>query len=525
MSDDDRTGTLDLETLVPPGRRWVLVVLTLISAAGTLAAFPPLNLTGLAWVAPALLMLSLSQVPWRQGFLHGWLFGTVFTAGIVSFILPFGALPWVVLSVVIGLFYGLFGIAGSLLRTAHPVWRVPALAGAWFLMEFLRGHVGSLSLTFGHLAYSQVENLPLIQLASVFGAYGVSFVMALLSASISCFFLAILPLTWPRPPDLRLFNRQAGRVALLCFMFMIANYGWGRWLDVQSRSRLQDALAQESVQVAVVQAEGATHGARRGSSATLGEYRRLSLQQPADLVVWPETAIGGPLNLDEHSQREVGEVARRLNAHMLVGAGEEASGRTYNSAYFIQPNGQILGTYRKMDLVMFGEYVPGRDSFPFLQRYPIRGFDYAAGNERRVFTADGYDLAPLICFEGIFPDQTREVSRLGADVIAIITSDAWAPGKNEVRIHSAVGPLRAIEARKYVIRAASIGRSAIYDPYGNIVAQVPFWENGVATAPVAPVRALSIYHRWGDWPLLFASLALLILGVLRARRGHFIVQL
>lgn len=522
---DDRTGTLDLQTLVPPGRRWVLVALTLVAAAGTLAAFPPLNLTGLAWVAPALLMLSLSQVPWRLGFLHGWLFGSIFAAGIVSFILPFGALPWIVLSLVIGLFYGLFGIAASLLRTAHPVWRVPALAGAWFLMEFARGHVGSLSLTFGHLAYSQVENLPLIQLASIFGAYGVSFVMALLAAAVSCFLMAILPLTWLRPPDLRLFNKQAGRVALLCFMFVIATYGWGRWLDVQSRPRLREALAQQSVRVSVVQAEGASHGARRGSDATLEEYRRLSLQQPADLVVWPETAIAGPLNFDEHSQRKVGEVARQLKAHMLVGGGEEASGRTYNSAYFFQPDGQILGTYRKMDLVMFGEYVPGRDALPFLKRYPIRRFDYTAGSERRVFTADGYDLAPLICFEGIFPDQTREVSRLGADLITIITSDAWAPGKNEVRIHSATAPLRAVEARKYVIRAASVGRSAIYDPYGNAVAQVPFFENGVASAAVSPMRGLSIYHRWGDWPLLVASLTLLLLGLLQSRRGHVIVQL
>ncbi|MCE5241322.1 apolipoprotein N-acyltransferase [bacterium] len=523
--------TLDLRQLVPPGRWVVLLLLTVVSGFATWAAFPPYELSGLAWVAPALLMLALSQVPPRQGFLLGWLYGTILMGGIVSFVAPYGALPWSALALAMGLFYGLFGLVGSALRTTPPLCRAVALAAAWYLVEFLRGHCGSLSLTFGDLAYSQSANLPFVQLASLCGHYGLSFTMALLSAGVSCMLSAMLPLTWLRPAvagqagaaSLKRFNRDAGRVALACFLLMIVLYTWGRFTAEMGRTRCAEATAPPPVRVAVVQGEATTTAADRAED-TVDRYVRLSEGQPADLIVWPETAIVGPLNRFPFRQRQVGELARRKQAHMLIGAQERERDRIYNSAYFIRPDGAIAGTYRKMDLVMFGEYVPGRERFPFLKRYPIRPFDFTAGRMRALFAAPEYTLSPLICFEGIFPEQTRRICRLGAQLVVIITSDAWAIGDNEVRIHSAVGPFRAVEARKYLVRAASIGRSAIYDPYGNALAEVPCYQNGVATAVVRRVDALSVYHFWGDWPLLVVSLVALAYALSQAKRGTFIIQ-
>lgn len=517
---------LDLQTLVPPGRRFVLPAMTILAALATLAAFAPLEYRGLAWVAPALLMLVLSQTRPASGFRHGWAFGTILMVGLISFARTYGLLPWLLLALLMGLFYGLFGLAASALRTTAPGYRVPALAAAWTLGEFLRGHVGSLSLTFGDLAYAlhRFDDLPFIQIASLFGPYGVSFLMALLSAGLSCLLLAMLPVTWLRPPDFRRFNRDAGRVALLCFGLVLASYVWGRYTMGVGQANLSLALAHQPVRVVAVQAEGAV-ARRRGEASAVDDYTRMSMAQPADLIVWPETAINLPLNLAHGQRRALADLARRMNAHLLVGAGECRVPCTFNSAYFFRPDGTLVGTYRKMDLVMFGEYVPGRKCFPFLKRYPIRSSDYIAGSERVVFTArNGYTLSPLICFEGIFPDQTREVARLGAQLIVIITSDVWARGSNEVGVHSPLSVFRAIEARKYLVRAASVGVSAVYDPYGHALASVPAWQDGVAAATVTPLSGLSFYHRYGDWPLLAASLALLLAGLLRARRGSFIVR-
>jgi apolipoprotein N-acyltransferase len=515
---------LDLRTLVPPGRRYVLLGLTIVSALTTLAAFPPLSLPGLAWVAPILLMLALSQLSPRAGFWHGWLYGAIFMGGIVGFAREFGLVPWIVSTAVMGLCYGLFGLAAAAVRTAHPFYRVPALAAAWALAEMLRGNCRPLALTFGDLALAlhRPDDLPFAQLASLLGHYGVGFLMALVSAGLSTVLLAMLPMTWLRPPDFRRFNRDAGRMAVISLLLVIGVYAWGRYTLAAGQRTTAAALTRQSLRTTVVQAEAETLRAR-GSAAVFADYRDLTLTSPADLVVWPETAITAPLNISLRRQSEVGELARRMNAHMLIGAGEACPPCTFNSAYFFRPDGSLVGTYRKIDLVIFGEYVPCRKQFPFLKHYPIRPFDFTAGDEYKLFDAAGCRLAPLICYEGTFPGPARRLCLMGAQLIVIITSDTWARGTNEVEIHSPTALFRAIESRRFLVRAASAGQSAIYDPYGNLLAEVPPWRNGLAAATVAPVDGLSTYHRFGDWPLLLGALALLGAGLLRARRGSFVL--
>jgi apolipoprotein N-acyltransferase len=514
----------DLHALVPSGRQRVLLALTVVSALATLAAFPPISYPGLGWVAPIFFLLALSQVPPKQGFLLGWLYGTIFMASIVQFVLQYGTLPWVMLAVFMGLFYGLFGVMASLLRTAPPFYRVPAIAGAWALCEVFRGHFGSLALSFGDLAYSlqRPDDLPSIQIASLFGHYGVGFLMALLAAGFSCVLLVMLPMTWLRPPDFRRFNRDAGRMCVLCLLLVIGSYSWGRFTTSMGKPMMQAALTARPLRVSAVQAEG-DGTQRRGSATVMADYAQYTVSQPADLIVWPETAIPYPLSYSRREREQIVALTQRMKAYMLVGAPEIVPSHTYNSAYFFHPDGTLEGSYRKMDLVIFGEYVPGRKAFPFLKHYPIRSFDFTAGAERKLFEAKGCRLAPLICFEGCFPDPTRELCRMGAELIVIITSDTWSRGSSEVQIHSPSAILRAIESRRFVVRAASVGQSAIYDPFGNRLAEVGPWQRGVAAATVAPMGGLTLYHRAGDWPLLIVSLVLLAIGLLRARRGSFIV--
>jgi apolipoprotein N-acyltransferase len=178
----------------------------------------------------------------------------------------------------------------------------------------------------------------------------------------------------------------------------------------------------------------------------------------------------------------------------------------------------VVDRYHKMDLVVYGEYVPLRKQLPFLERYPIRRTDLLPGTERKVMDVKGVQVAPLICFEGIFSRPAREACRKGAEVIALLNSDAWAEGTQEVAQHSVTAPFRAIEARRYVCRAASTGISAIYDPYGEALDLIPVGMPGVAADTVYARRALSLYHRVGDWPLAAISLALIVFAALGPRR-------
>lgn len=500
----------------PPGRRHVLLGLTVAAALAGFAAFPPLDLGALGWLFPIPLLLVLGQVRPREGFWHGWLFGTVFTAGTMLHIGKYGFLPLAALSAAVGLCFGAFGVVASLLRHSRPLWRVPALAGAWFLLELLRGHLGSIAFTFGDLAYSQYQQLGLIQVASLVGHYGMGFLMALLASGVATVLLAMLPSTWWRPGVLAAFNKEAGRVAVACFFLVFIAFFAGEYLVREGGKRLQQQAAAQGVRVAAIQAEGSVLGRQRLSGEDdLRLYLAQSRKVSADLIVWPETAVLPPLNLSRRSQAELSALAREKQANLLIGATENEGGRIHNSAFYYRPDGSLAGLYRKMDLVIFGEYVPYRHQVKFFQRYPIRAFDYWPGSRREAFRTPRYSFSPLICFEGIFPDPAREVARLGADLIVILTSDAWAEGTAEIVHHSHMTPFRAIEARKYVVRAASNGRSQILDPYGNALAQVDLYRDGSAVAAVLPRPGLSVYHLAGDLPLLVLG-SLLVLGGLLA---------
>ncbi|MHB8997453.1 MAG: apolipoprotein N-acyltransferase [Armatimonadota bacterium] len=510
-----------LEFPVPPSRRHLLLALTVVSALASFAAFAPADIGGLGWIGLIPFLLVLGQVEPKQGFWHGWLFGLIFIGGNVAYVGQFGFLPLLALSAATALLLGLFGIIVSSLRDVAPILRVPAIAAAWSLIEYTRGHLGSLGLTVGDLAYSQHAQLGIIQIVSTIGHYGLGFIMVFMQAGLSCFVLALLPQTWFRPGDPRRFNRDAGRVAVVGFGIFIALFFGGEWVARSGSPTLQEQANLRGARVVAVQAEGGAIG--RGARLTSPEALKLYLSEtrklgPADLIVWPETAVVSPLNLRPDLEKPIIALARELRSNLIVGATEQRDGKIYNSAMYYGSDGSLKDTYRKMDLVAFGEYVPFRDKFSFLKRYPIRSFDYAPGDTRKVLNTDKFSFSPLICFESIFPDQTREVARLGAEVLVVMTSDVWAGKTFEVVQHSHIDLFRAVEARKYLIRAATNGISAIYDPYGAALAQVDYFQDGSAAAKILPRPDLSTYHRFGDWPLLVVSVLLLFVGLSAARR-------
>jgi apolipoprotein N-acyltransferase len=508
------------EVRPPSGRGRALLALTGLSGLAVWLAFPPAGIGVLAWVGLVPLFLVLSQVSPLRGLLHGLLFGAIVMGAINAFVARLGVLPWAALTLVLALYYGVFGLVASLIcRRAQPTVRVPAVAGAWALLEVIRGSAGPLAFTFGDLAYSQHAQLPIAQLATLAGHYGVSFLVALLNAGLATVLLAMFPRTWWRPGSPALFNRMAGRMALACYGTVFLVFIWGsltmrvgQGLERQ-RSQTGPTLTVAAVQGSVPGGDEVTNAQVRACARTYDSLSRLP--EPADLIVWPETAIPTSLNTDPPNRKVVAGVARRERAHLLVGGVEEEGPRIYNAAFLVRPDGAFVGTYRKQDLVMFGEYVPFRHQLKLLRRYPIRLLDFTPGTERKLFPVKDWQIAPLICYEGIFPGPTRQVARLGADIIAIITSDVWAADSAEPWHNSITAPFRAIESRRYVVRAATNGLTAILDPYGEALAEVGYGVRGVAEARIPRVeRRPSTYQRFGDAPLVLLGACFVVLGLL-----------
>jgi|LSQX01.3.fsa_nt_gb apolipoprotein N-acyltransferase len=496
----------------------VLLALSLASAILIFLAFPPADIGALAWIGLVPLLLALSQAHPIQGLLLGWLFGAVMMAGVSHFLGLFGLLPLIASAVVFGLYYGLFGLLTASLSPLRSLpLRAGAIAAAWTLAEMARANAGPLAYPFGQLAYSQHQMPPILQFASLTGAYGVSFLIALTNTGLATLLLAFFPASaWYQPDSDRVrFVRASARAMLAVYSVVFITYIWGGLVLHSAGKQAQD---DRPLQVAAVQADEPISTTRSAASeqafeALLDRYVTLSqkLSDTADLVVWPETAVGLDLSSHEASRAKISQLARDVGAHMLIGALEYEDDALYNSAFLVSPEGEFLQTYRKIDLVMFGEYVPLRGRLSLLERYPIRGKDFSRGSERSIMEISGTRVGPLICFEAIFPEPAREICQKGAEIIAVLNSDAWAEGTAELLHNSYTAPLRAVEARRFMVRAASTGISAVYDPYGRLIAEVAPHAAGIAMAPVYPRQDLSTYHRWGDGPLLTICL-LLILG-------------
>jgi len=249
---------------------------------------------------------------------------------------------------------------------------------------------------------------------------------------------------------------------------------------------------------------------------------------PGRLIVWPETAF------NDFIPANIGSVRNdtRLpfwgnNVSLLFGALTFSSETAYhNSAVAILPDGTIPAPYHKRILMPFGEYTPLGDLFPFIKELNATAGDFTPGTSVSVFSfprADGsgnYGVAPLICYEDIVPQLARSAVRQGAQVLVNITNDAWFGDTPAPHQHHVIAAWRAIENRRYLLRSTNSGLTAIVDPLGRTVGQLPTFADGVLESNIVPLDIATPYSTLvGDDPWwLLTIIALIGVGVNLRRR-------
>jgi len=197
----------------------------------------------------------------------------------------------------------------------------------------------------------------------------------------------------------------------------------------------------------------------------------------------------------------------------------------------VRKDGQIGERYDKIHCIPFGEYVPFRDSLPWMKKLAPYDFDYSVtpGVELKRFPLGAFHFGVLICYEDTDADLARQYVRPTADKPAVdflvnISNDGWFDGTSEHEEHLAICRFRAVECRRAVARAVNMGISAVIDGNGKVT-DLPgsSWEKSkkveaVLTASVPIDHRISLYARWGDWvpAICWLSLALgLVFGRLR----------
>jgi apolipoprotein N-acyltransferase len=244
----------------------------------------------------------------------------------------------------------------------------------------------------------------------------------------------------------------------------------------------------------------------------LDQSRRLEREGGLDLIVWPESSFGWAI--PERIRNLKPAVLGDLRTPMLFGAvavrkvGEEK--RLYNTAFLTAADGAIIGTADKTYLLAFGEYLPLGERFPWLYRFSPNTSRFTPAAEIRAVTFEGFRLGVLICYEDILPGFVRRVVRdTRPHLLVNLTNDAWFGDTHEPWIHLALAKLRAVEHRRYLVRATNTGVSAVIDPAGRVVTRSGAFTRENLRAEVAMLEDTTPYALWGDWPSWIALAAVL----------------
>ncbi len=451
-----------------------------------------------AWVVALPLFFLVKHISFRTAWLYGGAYGilssVMYAAWLFKFSVPAMLCVWLLYFILYAFLFEVL-VAARILG-GRFAWIF--YAASFVLFEFLKTR-GFLGFGYGVNGYTQYRNLYLMQIADVFGVFGVSAVLYLSSA------VAYEVLD-------SIFSRRFGKRELFILIFfhvLLAScyvYGFVKVSLVDSRDS-----AMKKIRVAAVQHN--TNPNEGGFSSYASDVRSLMeitdlalAENPGiSLVVWPETAVVPSIlsNYENARSPERRNLVEELLLYMdskdsafVVGNFHSEGGSDYNSAYFFIPGKNVLppepGVYRKIHLVPFSEHLPFAEKFPRVKNY-INGknnFLWTPGSERTVFSLpleDGeFRFSTPICFEDTFGADLRKFRKNGALAFVNLSNDAWSRSRRCQVQHLKMAVFRSVENHVPSVRSTASGETCVVSSSGRIVARSrPFEKNYVvAEIPV-----------------------------------------
>jgi apolipoprotein N-acyltransferase len=546
------------------------------TCSGILCAvcFAPFNLTWFCWIALTPLIAAIwfsrteSRHRWLRSILLGYVAGLTFFWIVFSWLVTVTILGWFVLQFYMAIYFAVWAWICDVVRprapnkrrshaaskwdqmlvqarsTTPPAVQSPwtkstsnlrlalILAAAWTTLEWLRGWVFS-GFGWNGLGVALHDNWPLIQIAELTGVAGLSFLAAFVNVIVitTAYRLVVEARTRVMRPHFDFTVTMAGIVGILIFGLRAA----------------QVSPPTKAIRVAAVQSNVPQNQKfdPEFTRKIFDQFRRLSeialrSNPPPDLLVWPESSMPGPVLADPQSHKFVSDLASSSETDLLLGTIDVDKRDVYNAAVLFSDGGDRIQIYRKIHLVPFGEYVPGRHRVPLLAQIvgdQVPG-DFKEGSEYSVFTLTDNNIrvAPLICFEDTIGELTRQFvlpsdATPGANLLVDMTNDGWFQHSAGSHQHLANAIFRCIETRRPMIRAANTGVTCFINQFGRATQVLrddrgsTFTEGVLAGEVKVPTeQQLTFYVRHGE---VFAKACaaitlvsiLLVFGVRRWRRG------
>ncbi len=520
----------------------------------TTLCFAPFEQSWICWIALTPLLTVVwftgenSKRRWLRDLFLGYVAGVIFFWGVFYWLYTVTVPGLVIVGLYMGVYFALWAWLAGLLRPRKPLpaptprpnaWpttrlddsppeaRSPwlnsfrnlglalILASGWTGLEWVRSWMFS-GWGWNGLGVPLHDTLPIIQIAEITGVAGLSFVVA---------FANVIGVATVRrfTIESKVRKRRPHYDFTLTLAAIVGISGYGIRL-------LQTPEETEPLRVALVQANVPREEkfSREYQEKTFAQFERLTrlgLAQvpPPQLIIWPESSTPAPALLDEVNNRFVMELSASIRTDLLLGTIDADQDGDYNAAILIGRGGPDVQVYHKLHLVPFGEYVPGRNTVPFISRI-VGGqvpADFTRGKEPVVFhlTDSAVKVAPLICFEDTLGELTRQFVLRGANLLANVTNDGWFLQSAASQQHLANAVFRCVETRRPMARAANTGVTCFVNRSGRVTqvlldAKGSQFTEGVLNGTVeVPVNGqVTFYVRHGE---LFAKacggLALLFL--------------
>ena len=547
------------------------------AGAGLLLAmtFPNFGAAGFAWAVPGLLLYAAAGKSIGDRFRVGYVGGIFFWLASLYWLLLmpaawyFVVMGWVALAAYVALYFGVWlclaappdgfrtpaaadlplrGPAGNPPLSINPLiqlslrpagdrsdlpdtWSARALwamggAAAWVALEMIRVRLFS-GFPWSPLGASQFQLVPLLQIASFTGVYGVSFLVVWLSMALYSASVMILR----RPAQSHVWHAE-----VLLPMLAVMGCFIGGFVSMHGSAPPTEFCRVTCVQPSVPQTLiwSADDDARRLKDLLdLSQQALTNGPQRSDLLVWPESAVP---ELDEPTYQAIVQFVRSNHVWLIFNGDDVEFGTRatnyFNAAFLFSPEGRFRQAYHKRNLVIFGEYVPLSNWLPFLKYLtPITG-GWTPGTNAATFeldrpaarlpagviqitpdpavrAPDTINCAPLICFEDIFPGSARDSAQDDEDFLLNLTNDGWFGDSAEQWQHTANAVFRAAENGLPLLRCANNGITCLIDRHGRLAqvyrdASNSEYARGAFTVDV-PLRSVAastprtFYNRHGDW--------------------------
>ena len=488
------------------------------------ASFPNIGIAGLAWVAPALMLAAALGKSGPESFRIGYVAGLAYYLASLCWLLliPYRwhSIPldpgagWLSLSAYVALYPAiwvwLLCPVGVLARswTQRTLWAIYG-AALWVALEMLVGRLFT-GFPWNPLGASQYQMVPLIQIASVTGIYGVSFLIIWVSLSLLSAGLMIVL----RPTARSAWVSEIILPALV--VALVFNFGYRQLAREAVPDRtLNVALIQPSIPQTLIWDTGR-------DMERFHELIRLSeqaLTNRTDLLIWPEAAVPSYARWDTNLYPAITNIVQQHHVWLILGSDDLGRAAPpappdkyeyYNASFLVSPDGEFVARYIKRNLVVFGEYIPLVRWLPFVKWFtPIEG-GFTSGDHPVPFVLSRpyARTSPLICFEDIFPHLGREAADDDIDFLVNLTNNGWFGEGSAQWQHAAAAVFRAVENGLPLVRCSNNGvtgwadahgrlrqvfhddHATIYGP-GYLTAQIPL-------LPLGEKRVPTYYHQHGD---------------------------